>query len=107
MKAKYLLNSTFILLLSYSLITFNSCRKDTKLWATKADGIIYQQGISTYGYGTHILINNSGQTLFALRSDNVDLDNYIGETIKLKGNKIKRYPIENGPDYLEVRRVNN
>jgi len=29
MKTKYLINSTFILLLSFSLITFNSCKKDT------------------------------------------------------------------------------
>ena len=70
--------------------------------STKADGKIQVQGITTYQYGTHVLIGGNGQTSFALKSDKIILNNYLNKEVEIVGHKIKGYPIDGGPDYLEV-----
>lgn len=82
-----------------------SCKKDTEFKATKTDGIIQKQGITTYQYGTHILVDNNGQTKYALKSESINLDNYINRYVEIKGHKIKGYPIDGGPDYIDVSEV--
>lgn len=79
-----------------------SCNKDTEFTSTKSSGTIQLQGITTYMYGTHILKDSSGKTLYALRSKSVNLDEYINKNVEIKGKKVNGYPIERGPEYLEV-----
>jgi hypothetical protein len=62
-------------------------------------GTIQKQGITSYQYGTHTI---SG---YALRSTSVDLDNYINQNITVVGYKIDGYPIDGGPDYIEVEEI--
>jgi len=62
-------------------------------------GTIQKQGITSYQYGTHTI---SG---YALRSNSVDLDNYINQNITVVGYKIDGYPIDGGPDYIEVEEI--
>lgn len=68
-----------------------------------ASGTLKERGITTYMYGTHILLDDHGQTLYALSSDNIDLNNYIGRKVTVKGNLVKGYPVDSGPNYLHVR----
>lgn len=79
-----------------------SCNKDTEFGSTKSSGGMQVQGMSTYMYGTHILTDNAGKTLYALRSKTVDLDKYNNKNVEIKGNKIKGYPVDGGPEYLDV-----
>ena len=72
---------------------------DKKSSAIEATGTIQQQGITTYQYGTHVIPG------FALRSNTIDLDSYIGQTVTVIGRLIDGYPVENGPDYLEVEEI--
>ena len=65
----------------------------------EVNGTIQQLGMTTFQYGTHILAN------YALRSKAVDLDNYIGQTVTVVGHLIAGYPIEGGPDFLEVEEI--
>lgn len=67
-----------------------------------ASGIIQQQGITTYQYGTHILVDVNGNTLYALKSDVLPLNKYMGRKVQLQGVPVEGYPLEGGPDYLEV-----
>ena len=62
-------------------------------------GTIQKQGITSYQYGAHTI---SGH---ALRSNSVDLDNYINQNITVVGYKIEGYPIDGGPDYIEVEEI--
>ncbi len=62
----------------------------------KATGKIQQQGMTTYQYGTHRIAK------YAIRSSTIDLDNYIGQTVTIIGQLIEGYPIEGGPEFLEV-----
>lgn len=73
-----------------------------------AEGTIQKAGITTYQYGTHILIDQSGDLLFALQSDTVALDDYVDERVTLQGVRVPSYQngaIEGGPDLLEVTRI--
>ena len=66
-------------------------------------GRLEKQGITTYQYGTHV-ISDTKKT-YALRSETIDLDKYAGKTVSIKGVKIPGYPVEAGPEYLEVSLV--
>ncbi len=68
-------------------------------------GIIKKQGMTSYMYGTHVLVNENGRTLYALKSDRIGLDSYVGKKVAVSGELIPGYPVENGPNYLNVGSV--
>ena len=68
-------------------------------------GIIKKQGMTSYMYGTHVLVNENGRTLYALKSDRIGLDLYVGKKVVVSGELIPGYPVENGPNYLNVGSV--
>lgn len=77
-----------------------SCSKETENQKNiEVTGTIHQQGITFYQYGTHTIEG------YALRSSVVNLDDYVGQQVTVVGYKIDGYPIEGGPDYLEVVEV--
>ena len=65
----------------------------------KTTGLIQKQGITTYMYGTHTI------TDYALKSNSINLDNYIDENVSIIGEKIDGYPVDGGPDYIEVKKI--
>ena len=68
-----------------------------------AVGTIHRSGFTTYMYGTHVLKADTGHTLYALKSDTINLDDYVGKKgVTVKGSLISGYPVEGGPDYLNV-----
>lgn len=66
-------------------------------------GEIEPTGMTTYQYGTHTL--TSGETFYALKSDKVDLTPYEGKTVSITAEKIEGYPVDGGPEYLNVIQV--
>ena len=69
----------------------------------EVSGIVQQQGLTTYQYGTHILSSNN--KIYALRSNTINLDDYLNNKVSIIAKKIAGYPVENGPDFLEVIKV--
>lgn len=63
-------------------------------------GLIKAQGITSYQYGTHTL--ETEDSLYALRSETIELDNYIEKRITLTAETIEGYPVDGGPKYLNV-----
>ncbi|MBZ9628852.1 hypothetical protein LB450_12125 [Psychroflexus sp. CAK1W] len=63
-------------------------------------GLLQAQGITSYQYGTHTL--QTKDSLYALKSERINLDNYIGKTITLTAEPIEGYPVDGGPGYLNV-----
>jgi hypothetical protein len=52
------------------------------------------------------LKDSNGKITYALKSETLDLNKYIGKSIsKIYGNKIKGYPVEGGPEYINVTAV--
>ena len=66
-------------------------------------GSIAQQGMTSYQYGTHTITNE--ETFYALKSDKVNLDDYLGETVTIVAKKISGYPLDGGPDFLMVLEI--
>jgi hypothetical protein len=75
-------------------------------------GTISKAEMTSYQYGTHqltgICLEDTKQKenkIFALKSDKILLDNWMGKKVLIKGNKVKGYPLENGPELIEVINV--
>ena len=69
-----------------------------------AEGVIQQQGMTTYQYGTHVLKDGT-KTLYALMSKSQKLDNFVGKKVKITGTLVDGYPVDGGPDFVEVTDV--
>lgn len=69
----------------------------------KINGVIEKQEITSYQYGTHVL--KGERDLFALRSSQIELDDYLGKTVRITAKRIKGYPVEGGPIFLEVKEI--
>ena len=86
-----------ILAILFVGLSSTSCKKEPN--QVEATGVLQVQGITTYQYGTHVIPG------YALRSGTIDLDQYVGQTVTVRGHLIDGYPVENGPDYMEVEEV--
>jgi len=62
-------------------------------------------GMSTFQYGTHTL--NSGDKTYALKSSKVNLKTYEGKEVVVKGLKVNGYPVDGGPEFLDVQEISN
>ena len=65
----------------------------------KTSGVIKKQGITTYQYGTHTI------NVYAIKSNTIDLEKYIDQKVKIKGTKVDGYPVDGGPEYIEVKKI--
>ncbi len=95
---KYLL----LLLLIMSAVSCNSTKSsctENNSNLIEIKGIIQKQGITIYQYGTHTVSE------YALRSSTILLDEYVHENVIITGYKIDGYPIEGGPEYIDVVRI--
>lgn len=70
-----------------------------------AVGKLMTQGATTYQYGTHVLKDDSGNTLYALKSSTVVLSNYVNTKVTVKGDPVPGYPADFGPAYLDVNSI--
>jgi len=98
MKLFYLASFLFFLLLQTGCSSGNIDNKS--LYA----GIIQPTGITSYQYGTHILDTEDG--FYALKSNAIDLNKYVDQKVKIKATQIQGYPVDGGPIYLLVTKVN-
>lgn len=95
MKRSIILSITLLLLVAMS------CRKDNRDIVIK--GVIEKQGITTYQYGTHVIM--SEESYYALRSSTMDLDAFVSKEVTLTGEIISGYPVDGGPEYIEVKDI--
>lgn len=73
-----------------------------------ATGIVEKPEMTTYMYGTHAITDEDTGTPYALASEDVDLDAYVGEEVTVYGAPVPGYgggEIEGGPALLEVGEV--
>lgn len=88
----------------FMLLFFTAtCSSTTQKDTMEITGIIEPQGITSYQYGTHTIANDD--TFYAIKSETVDLDDYVGKKVTVTAEKIEGYPLEGGPDYLLVLKV--
>ena len=68
-------------------------------------GYIKKAGITSFNYGTHVLVSDSGELLYALKSSIIDLSKYLKGEVSVTGKLVQNYPVDGGPDFLEVSDV--
>ncbi|MBC6110009.1 hypothetical protein ACFOG5_07445 [Pedobacter fastidiosus] len=66
-------------------------------------GSIQKMNMSTYQYGTHTISANGKP--YALKSSSVILDTYLDKQVTITGIKVAGYPLEGGPELIEVSEV--
>lgn len=71
--------------------------------AVTLTGEITPLGMTTFQYGTHSI--KAETILYALKSSKVDLEDYEDKTVTLKGIKVSGYPLEGGPELIEVSEI--
>ncbi len=62
-------------------------------------GTIEKLEVTVWQYGTHMI---SG---YAITSETIKLDKYIGKEVSLIGREIEGYPVDDGPRYFEVKSI--
>ncbi|MGO4876993.1 hypothetical protein ACEN2P_10370 [Pedobacter psychrotolerans] len=91
------------LVLSLFIAIFSGCTSfkdsNTANRAT-ATGTIEKIGVTTFQYGTHLL--TTANKTYALKSGSINLDQYMNRKVTVKGNKVKGYPVDSGPELLDV-----
>ena len=73
-----------------------------------ATGVLEKPEITTYMYGTHAVTNEASGERYALQSEDVDLDGYVGRRVTVYGIPTPGYEngqIEGGPPLLNVTRI--
>lgn len=97
-------STTLLLLLVLGLLT--NCKKvegENGNYEFQGKGEIKELRASAWQYGTHtIYIDNK---LYALKSDNINLYKYNKKYVTIWGNKDEKYPIDGGPEYINVKRI--
>jgi hypothetical protein len=94
-----------ILILSLFVAVICSCtvkNSGTSAHVT-ATGTIEKLGMTTFQYGTHIL--KADHKTYALKSEQINLDSYLGKKVTITGKKVDGYPLEGGPELIEVTLV--
>ncbi|MDJ0645501.1 MAG: hypothetical protein QNJ57_05885 [Flavobacteriaceae bacterium] len=94
-------NSLIVLMFTISLLI--SCSNESDVISLELVGTIKAREGSTFQYGTHLLITRDN--FFALYSEELNLDDFINQTVTIEGTKIEGYPVENGPDFIKVTKI--
>lgn len=117
-------NSFLLFLTVYT--TLNACRTPEQVTVIKNEpaaaapapvtmrtwsGRLAEAGITTWQYGTHTLTGVEYQdtivrpvktVLFAVKSSSIYLDSYNGKDVILSGYYVDGYPVDGGPQLIEV-----
>jgi hypothetical protein len=95
------------ILLLLSIVAIISSCKTLKSGANTdtitLNGKITELGMSTFQYGTHLI--SADDKTYALKSATVKLANFIDKSVTLKGKKVAGYPVDGGPDLIEVSEI--
>ena len=95
-----------ILILSLFVAVISGCssmRSTPSGETISMEGKITKLGMTTYQYGTHT-ISSAGKP-YALKSSSLNLDTYVDKQVLIKGVKVSGYPLEGGPELIEVSEV--
>ncbi len=70
-----------------------------------ATGTIEEAGVTTYMYGTHVIVDEQTGAFYALGSETVDLGYHAGQRVTVYGTLVPGYEygqVEGGPPLVDV-----
>jgi hypothetical protein len=80
------------------------CNSPRQLDEVALTGIVIKPEYTTYMYGTHTLEKDNAIQA-ALKSNTVNLDDFIGKTVRITGKPVEGYPLSGGPILIDVNSV--
>lgn len=87
--------------LAFTLLNCNTQKIESNTSTmSEYTGLLQPQGMTSYQYGTHTL--ETENSFYALKSETVNLDTYIDKIITITAEPIEGYPLDAGPEYLNV-----
>lgn len=95
----------FILILLFTTLILSSCDLLESEESVSSTGKLSKLEASVWMYGSHILRDNEGKIKYALESSKINLDDYEGKTVIVFGEKVEGYPVDFGPDFMKVTRI--
>ncbi|HKJ33821.1 MAG TPA: hypothetical protein VKA34_18460 [Balneolales bacterium] len=87
------------------LVGCSSIPSNNSADTVSSSGILQKNSISTWQYGSFLLNDNNGKPMYALKSLKIDLSLYTSQKVKISGIKIKGYPVDGGPVFLNVTSI--
>ena len=100
------MKKAFMILMTVLIAGMSACssvKNGSNSDTVNLKGIVEELGMTTFQYGTHKL--NAGGKTYALRSKNVNLDGYLMKSVRLVGSRVEGYPLEGGPELIEVLEI--
>jgi len=95
-----------LVLIAVCLMVLGGCTSNrTKDEGVKREGTLTAIQMSTWMYGTHVLSDNTGKPLTALSGQKINFDEYEGQKVEVRGTLKDGYPVDSGPEYLEVQSI--
>jgi len=94
------------LFLLAAVVLLNACSSKRSIDTSNTvalSGRIDKLGMSTFQYGTHLLKTN--HKTYALKSNALNLNDYVAKHVTIKGTRVAGYPLENGPELVEVKEI--
>lgn len=79
-------------------------KKNKEVYNYNYAGTLAPLEVSIWQYGTHTLTTEDGE-FYALKSDAIDLNDFNDQPVLLLGDKIEGYPVDSGPEFLDVKKV--
>jgi len=95
-----------ILVLALFVAAISGCgsvKNGERTSTVTASGTIEKPGITTFQYGTHLL--KADRKTYALKSGTINLDSYLDKKVTIKGKKVAGYPVDGGPELVDVTLV--
>ena len=74
----------------------NSKKTDNTI---RVNGIIEELGMTSFQYGTHRI------DMYVIKSETIDLHEFLNEKVTVSGKMAEGYPIEGGPILLIVEKI--
>ncbi|WP_152670510.1 hypothetical protein [Rubrobacter aplysinae] len=87
------------------LVVFSAGVAEAQEGSVEATGELIKPQATSYMYGTHAIEDEATGTMYALQSEAVDLDRYVGERVTVNGTVVPGYEagaIEGGPALIQV-----
>ncbi len=73
--------------------------------AIVAEGTIVAREVSSFQYGSDLLLDRDGRVRYALRADGRDLAGWRGRAVRVSGHLVAGYPLAGGPPLLAVTAI--
>jgi hypothetical protein len=72
---------------------------------TEKKGFIKTSGITSFNYGSHVLVSETGDIIYALESHLIDLSEHTKGEMRITGKLNPDYPVDGGPELIMVSEV--